>query len=216
MQQPNPTLSLEQPFCPVKPRVNTQLPLFPDSMIHHNVVPLPHSILLYNKGSCRCRPYGVSRTYRVLSPQLLLRKWNYLRGFMEDILDLAPAQRTVVFRLLTLWAYYGSVYPKESQITEDPGCSKATFWRTIRILRELGLVHVINRYVMRPHAQISNLYRLDRLVLVIARYLAEHGVGFLEKWLTPALTMPGRLFWSQVFQAPEARAGPYTLALGGP
>lgn len=210
MNPVNSSPSLEQPFCPVKSTSKLNTTHSSDSMIHHNASPLPDRVLLYSKGMCRYKPYGVSRTYRVLSPQLLLRKWNYIRSFMEDTLDLAPAQRTVIFRLLTLWAYYGSVYPKESQVTEDPGCSKATFWRTIRLLKELGLVHVINRYVIRPHAQISNLYRLDKLVLVIARYLAEHGAGFLEKWLKPYLAMPGSLFWSNLLwgSSPGCRGSP--------
>ena len=108
-------------------------------------------------------------------------------------------------RLLRLWAYYGQVYPKESQITEDPGCSKTTFWRTIRLLQDEGLVHVINRYVVRPHAQISNLYRLDRLILVIARYLAEHGTQFYQDWLRPYLSLPGATFWTLAFSADRVR-----------
>jgi hypothetical protein len=56
--------------------------------------------------------------------------------------------------------------------------------------------------------QISNLYLLHKLLLVIARYLAEHGVQFFEKWLRPYLSMPGRSFWPSVIQSPEARAGP--------
>jgi len=180
----------------------------PDSVIHHNV-PLPPSKIIVSYSLLkRGNPYGVSRSYRVLSPQLLLKKYDYVRACLAETLGLTVAQREVALRLLRLWAYYGQVYPKEAQVTGDPGCSKSTYWRTVRILRELGLVHVINRYVIRPHAQISNLYRLDRLVLLIARYLAEHGTGFFEKWLKTYLSMSGRLFWTLIYQSPEARAGP--------
>jgi len=140
---------------------------------------------------------------------LLLKKYDQIRDCLVDYAELTTAQREVTLRLLRLWAYYGYVYPKESTITSEPGCSKATFWRTIRLLEELGLVRVINRYVIRPHAQISNLYRFDKLLLVIARYLAEHGQAFQEKWLEPYLRLPGRVFWGSWASCPESRAGPY-------
>jgi len=117
--------------------------------------------------------------------------------------------------LLRYRAYYGNVYPKEAQITLEPGCKKATFWRTIRLLKEQGLLQVVNRFVMRPHAQISNLYRLDKLVLALARYIAEHGHHFYEDWLQPYLSMPGREFWSQIFRVPGDRAGPLIPAYEG-
>lgn len=189
--------TLAQPFCPVK-SLNSQLPLpWPKPMIHHKAPLLPSKIIVSYNNIGSSSPYGVSRTYRVLSPSLLIKKYDNVRDCLQYVLGLKIAQREVILRLLTLWAYYGSVYPKESQITELPGCSKATYWRVIRKLKELGLIDVVNRYVIRPKAQISNLYRLDKLVLIIARYLAEHGVGFLEKWLKPYLTMPGSQFWSQ-------------------
>jgi len=201
-----------QPFSPVK-SINSQLPLFsPGMMIHHKG--RDHQVVIIYRDRChyRGKPYGVSSSQRVLSPQLLLKKYALVRECLKYPLGLTTAQREVVLRLLRYWAYYGNVYPKETTITEEPGCSKATFWRTVRVLEERGLLQVVNRYVIRIHAQISNLYRLDRLVVVLARYLAEHGVAFLEKWLTPALTMPGRLFWGSWVRTPEARAGPGVLA----
>lgn len=200
--------TVAQMVFPVKPPINSQLPLFADSMIHHNEPSLPSRIIVSYSLIRRGNPYGVSRSYRVLSSQLLLKKFDRVRECLANSLGLTTAQREVALRLLRLWAYYGQVYPKEAQITGEPGCSKATYWRTIRILRELNLIKVVHRYVLRPHAQISNLYRLDRLVVVLARYLSEHGVGFYESWLQPILKMPGHLFWSMVYQTPGARAGP--------
>jgi len=204
---------LAQPFWPVKSTVNTLLTPPFNSMMHHKA-PLPRrekTLVSYNNLSGG--PYGVSRTRRVLSPQLLLKKHNYVLSCLRDVLGMTAKQRSVTFELLRLWAYYGRVYPKEAHITEGSWSSKATFWRTIKLLEELGLIQVVNRYVVRPHAQISNLYRLDQLVLLLARYLAEHGVGFLEKWLTPILTMPGRVFWRAIFQSPGDRVSPMPLEL---
>ena len=208
MQEIKPTTTLEQPFSPVKSSNSTINGNPSNSVIHHKVGG-NHSLILYRERSYyRGNPYGVSPSQRVLSPQLLLKKYDLVRECLQYPLGLSTAQREVTLRLLRYWAYYGKVYPKEAQVTEEKGCSKATFWRTIGLLEQRGLLHVVNRYVIRPHAQISNLYRFDKLLIVIARYLAEHGTRFLEKWLTPALTMPGRLFWSQVYRTPEARAGP--------
>jgi len=142
--------------------------------------------------------YGVSSSNRVLTPGLLLKKFDYIRDYLQYTLGLPTAQRAVILRLLPLWAYYGSVYPKETQITKLPGCSKATFWRTIKVLESIGLIRVVNRYLMRPQAQISNLYLLHNLIVVIARYLAEHGQNFKEKWIRPFLIMPGSQFWPQL------------------
>ena len=205
-----------QPFDTVKSPLNSQLSLFPDSMIHHKDPSLRSYIIVSYTSMYRDKRYGVSSSYRVLSPQLFFKQFDRVRDCLKYTLGLTVSQREVALRLLRLWAYYGNVYPKEAQITGQPGCSKATHWRTIRILESLGLVNVINRFIIRPHAQISNLYRLDRLVLLLARYIAEHGHQFYEGWLQPYLTMPGREFWSQIFRGPGDRAGPGIPAYAGP
>ena len=197
-----------QTFWPVKSSETITFDTPPNSMIHHKVSLSRNKKLIVSYSKEKGKAYGVSRSRRAITSSLFIKKFDYVRNALRDVLGLTPSQREVVLRLLRLWAYYGLVYPKESQITDVPGCSKATYWRTVRLLRELGLLQVINRYVIRPHAQISNLYRLDRLALLLARYLAEHGVAFWEKWLRPALAMPGQQFWSQIFLTPGDRAGP--------
>lgn len=212
----NPTTRiLERTFSPVKHDAIIDTSHSPESMIHHKSSrPIrSYNKIVYYRGIGK--RYGVSSSHRVITPGLFNKKYDRIRDCLELTLGRGGAQREVILRLLRLWAYYGYVYPKESMITTEPGCSKATFWRTIRLLEELGLIQVVNRFIMRPHAQISNLYRLDRLVVVLARYLAEHGVGFSEEWLTPALTMPGRLFWSFLDRVPGARAGPTWPAFEG-
>ncbi len=203
--------TVDHSFDFVNPSINSQIPLFSDSMIHHNPDLGENRLIVSYKSIERGDPYGVSKHYRVLTSGLLLKKYDMVRDCLAGPLGLTTGQREVTLRLLRLWAYYGRVFPKESQITEDPGCSKATYWRTIRLLRRLGVIKVVNRYVIRPHAQISNLYRLDKLALLLARYLAEHGVAFFEDWLKPALAMPGRQFWSLVSQTPGIRAAPDPL-----
>jgi hypothetical protein len=173
-------------------------------MIHHNDY---NTFIIHYLGTKRYQgPYGVSSTSRVISPQTLLRKFDAIRIFLSTTLGLTTAQREVIFRLLHLWAYYGRVYPKEQQITADPGCSKATFWRTIALLQNMGLVVVVNRYVQRAHAQISNLYLLDKLILAVAKYLSERGFHFKERWLQPLFDMDWLLFWQA--PAPVALSPP--------
>ena len=200
--------TLAHSFSPVKSSSPVTGGTTANSMIHHKEPLLPKRIIVSYKSIERGNPYGVSSTYRVLSPQLLLKKYDYIRDCLSNVLGLTNTEREVILRLLRFWSYYGYVYPKEATITREPGCSKATFWRTIAYMERLGLLSRINRYVIRPHAQISNLYRLDRLIVLLARYLAEHGVRFLEKWLEPYLSIPGRLFWAEIWGTPEARAGP--------
>lgn len=210
------TRTLAQPFWPVNNHESISIGSTAPSMIHHKITLSGKDKMIVSYSGYRCKTYGVSSAYRVLSPQLLLKKEEYIRDCLYHVLGLTPGQIEVTFRLLRLWAYYGQVYPKEAQVCSQPGCSKATFWRTIRILKEGGYIGIVNRFVIRHEAQISNLYRLDRLVVILTRYLAEHGTGFLEKWLTPALTMPPRQFWDSVLLTRGARAGPLIPALSGP
>ena len=173
----------------------------PRPMIHHNLVDSKRRIVIRNKRGILDSCYGVSSSQRVLTTGVFLRKYDEVRDCLGDVLGLSNSQREVALRLLRLWVYYGKVYPKECQVTELPGCSKATYWRTVKLLEERGLVRRVNRYLIRPHAQISNLYLLHNLLILLARYLAEHGAQFKQKWILPFITMPGRQFWTIAWTA---------------
>lgn len=196
------------PFAPVK-SINSQLPLpFPDSVNTHSK---PRNLVIRGNRDKVWRDtsyYGCSKVGRYLSPQFLLKHFDNLRDLFANNLGCTAGERECLFNIIRLWAYYGKVYPKAAQFSEYPGCSKMTFRRTIRKLVTLNVIVVIKRYLEPYRRQISNLLQLDKLLILIARYLAEHGVGFLEKWLKPALTMPGQQFWSQIFLTPGDRAGP--------
>lgn len=195
MASKNLSPKLAQSLYPVKSQPSLLSNDTLETLIHHKRGEPRRKIIVTYGNMGKWEPYGVSQSQRVLSPALLLRKFDQVRDCLAGPLGLTCSEREVVLRLLRYWSYYGQVFPRESVITDEPGCSKATFWRTIRRLRDRGLIQVVNRYVIRPQAQISNLYRLDNLVLIIARYLSEHGVAFAEKWLEPFLSMPGSHFW---------------------
>lgn len=199
---------LAQPFLPVKSTTFGNSSITCNSMIHHKRRDIPSKIIVPFEGMNRCKAYGVSLNDRVLTKGVLLKRFDQVRCCLSDVVGLPTCEREVVLRLLRLWAYYGEVYPKASQVCSEPGCSKATFWRTVAYLKYLGLIEVVSRFLLRPHAQISNLYLLKGLIIVIARYLAEHGQAFQEKWLKPYLSMPGHTFWPRIYQTLEARAGP--------
>lgn len=199
---------LEQLFSNVNPPLNSQLPLFPASMIHHKGRGSPDRLILHGKDIYSSKRYGVSSSRRVLSPQLLLKRFDQVRDCLQYALGLTTCEREATLRVLRFWAYYGQVYVKQTQISENPGVSKATYWRAIRRLKDRGLIRVVNRFIIRPHAQISNLYRLDKLVLVIARWLAEHGSGFRERWLQPYLSAPARVFWSLFLTSGQGAQAP--------
>ncbi len=189
-------ITLAQTFWPVKSNETNSIDGTLHSMIHHKYYRSKKSNLIVSYSKEGEGHYGVSQSRRVLSPQLLLKKFDYVRDCLKFVLGLSVAQREVVLRLLRLWAYYGQVYPKEALITEEPGCSKATFWRTIRLLEGMKLITRINRYVLRPHAQISNLYRLDKLIIIIARYLCNHIAHIWPDWLDPYLSMTWPRLWN--------------------
>ncbi len=203
----------------IKPSLNTKphpvKPPFPHSplskrlVIHHKVRRggVPWDLLRTGEPPTP-HPYGVSPQNRVLSPGLFLRNYDQVVYCLDKVLGLTNAQSEVVLRLLRLWAYYGEVYPTEAQITADPGCSKATFWRTVRQLRERGLLEVINRFVLREHAQISNLYRLDGLILVIARFLADKLGRIYAEWTRPFLMISWPNFWTVMARGWGSRAAP--------
>ena len=178
MQMSTLPTTVAQTFFPVKPSNNSQLPLFPDSMIHHKVT-LPRIV-----GNSlvdiveRGKPYGVSSYYKVLTQGVLNKHFDQIVHCLRDVIGLPTSEREATLALLRFGAYYGDVYPKASQCCSEPGCSKATFWRAVKHLKDLGLIRTIPRFLIREHAQISNLYLLHKLLLVIPRYLAEHGVAF--------------------------------------
>lgn len=169
-----------------------------ESMIHHKVPLQKDKKIVYSGGVPLSPLYGVSSSRRVLSKQLFIKKQYRVFNFLKFTLGFPNRESEAVLGLLRYWAYYGVVYAKQAQVSEDQNVSKASFWRAVRRLRDRDLVTVVNRFIIRPHAQISNLYRLDRLLLLIARYLAEHGTAFYEKWLQPYLTMPGSQFWPSI------------------
>ncbi len=219
-----PTEIIERPFSPVNPDLNTEPNSPPVSMAHHNSYLSLRNKVIVSYSNVEEGTYGVSSNYRVLTKGLLQKRTSYIIDCLRVKLGLTPGQIEIVMRLLRLWVYYGAVFPSEAHITEDGetnedreyycatyalphpprarGCSKATFWRTIRTLRELGLVSVVNRYVLRPHAQISNLYRLDRLLVVLAKYLADHIHHTWPDWIERLIMKPWPLLWESFL--PEA------------
>jgi len=166
-------------------------------MIHHKVPELRIVGTTLKDIEEKGKRYGVSSSHKVLTKGLFLKKYDLVVNCLAEVCGLTPAERDEALQLLRLQVYYPRVYPKASQVASDTGHGVATFWRTVGKLQDKNLLEVVHRFLIRVEAQISNLYLLDRLLIVIARYLAEHGTAFLEKWLQPYLSMPGRLFWGQ-------------------
>lgn len=183
------------------------------TLAHHKVVPpfpskdgaprkFNPKIIYKLNGQSIDRPYGVPKKRRTITPGLLRKHWSAIRRFLTYQVGLTTAEREAILRLLRLQAYYPNVYPKAAQICQEPGCSTRTFWRAIAKLRQAGLITVVNRFLIREEAQISNLYILRKLVLAITRYLHEHGVRFSQAWLKPFLSMPARRFWRAIKKWP--------------
>jgi len=148
---------------------------------------------LYNSNQILERlTYGVPAPRRMLTPSLLLKKHYYILAYLKSI-GLTTAERPAAFYLLRLYAYYGKVYPKAPNYSEDFYNSKRSFWRAVAKLEDSGLVDRINRYL--HHLQISNCYRLDKLVLCIVRYLAEHGCPYFDEFTRDIINQTANSFW---------------------
>ncbi|MBA7551441.1 hypothetical protein ES705_43981 [subsurface metagenome] len=140
--------------------------------------------------------YGVPAPRRMLTPSLLLKKHFYILTYLMSI-GLTTAERPAAFYLLRLFAYYGKVYPKAPNYTENFYNSKRSFWRAVAKLEDSGLIDRQNRYL--HHLQISNCYRLDKLVLCLIQYLAEHGCPNLAGFANYCLAKVGSHFWRAIY-----------------
>ena len=157
-----------EPLTEENPEANSPSP---PSMAHHNSSDRSNPIF-YKKGIEIEKRYGVPQTRRILTMGMFHKNHDEILNRLTW-LGLETRERDAIFKLLELFIYYGKVYPKAADIADQAYISKRTFWRAIGKLREIGVIEVLNRYA--KHRQISNLYRLDKLVVMIARFLAEHG-----------------------------------------
>jgi len=151
---------------PVSSESLSPLSASPQSTAHHNAL---------SKGIEIEKRYGVPQSYRILTMGNYHKYHSDINTMLRVVLGLENRERSAVFCLLRLFLYYGKVYPKAADVADQEYISKRTFWRAMEKLREMGVLEVINRYI--NHRQISNFYRLDKLVLMIATYIAEHHLG---------------------------------------
>jgi len=142
--------------------------------------------------------YGVPSERRIITAGVIIKRFDRIRDCLV-MLGFTRAKRDVILQLVRLYAYYGKVYPKAEQIAEYPICSKRTFWRTITDMEQDGLIERTNRYL--NHLQISNAYRLDRLILILARFIAEHTQQVFTAFTNKLLCFAGSNFWTAIWTA---------------
>ncbi|MBA7607859.1 hypothetical protein ES703_15028 [subsurface metagenome] len=165
----------------------------PKAVAHYNALPRYLKRIYYKKGIREVEGYGVQAKRRILTVGLFHKRHDDICHSLSSF-GLAIRQRDAILKLLELYCHYGKVYPKAEQVADDEYISKRTFWYAIGKLRSIGLIRVVNRYF--NHRQISNLYRLDKLVVMIARILAEHGQQFND-FATKLLTFFNS-FWQDI------------------
>ncbi len=154
--------------------------------------------------------YGVPSERRIITAGVFSKRFNHIRDCLIT-LGFTRAQRDVILTLVRLYAYYGKVYPKAEQVAQYPICSKRTFWRTIANMEQDGLIERTNRYL--NHFQISNAYRLDRLVLILARYIAEHTAQQFTDLANKLIGFAGSNFWRAIWTARVRLRDPIPLTL---
>ncbi|MBA7563203.1 hypothetical protein ES708_04856 [subsurface metagenome] len=140
--------------------------------------------------------YGVPSERRIITAGVIIKRFDRIRDCLV-MLGFTRAKRDVILQLVRLYAYYGKVYPKAEQVAEDGYISKRTFWRTIADMEQDGLIQRDNRYL--NHLQISNAYRLDRLVLILARYIAEHAAQQFTDFANKLIGYAGSNFWRAIW-----------------
>jgi len=175
-------------------------------MAHHKDGPLPanHERLFYRLRMSKTytslrKPYGVPSPGCVLPRGVIYQRWRDLQAFLRVTLMLTKPERAVVSQMVTIWMIKGEVYPTAKQVAEATKVSVRTFWRTIKRLEAMKMIEVWDRYVQREQAQISDLFRLERLIFALARFLAECGERQLGPMIARFLALPGREFWSKIW-----------------
>lgn len=184
----------------------------PQAMAHHNSLPPDSNNIYYRKGIKIEKCYGVPQTRRILTMGMFHKHHHEIRHQLVR-LGLECRERDSIFKMLELYIYYGKVYPKAADVADQAYISRRTFWRAIGKLREIGVIEVLNRYV--NHKQISNLYRLDKLVVMLARYLAEHGHN-IGRWALDLICF-FKQFWREIWDADInlSLAAPVKLKISG-
>jgi hypothetical protein len=202
----------------------------PNVVIHHKSVVSKRGKTIVSYSRDKGKPYGVSSASKLFPVSLFTKKYEHVKRCLRQVVGLTDGEVEAVMRLLRIEAYYGVAYPKASHIAGEPeqpppqffvpypgyvppkrhywGTSRATFWRAIARLKELKLVTVVNRYVLREDAQISNLYKLDKLLILIAKYLAEHTGRIWPDWFDRYLAMPWSELWSSFASLPDGEGSP--------
>lgn len=176
-------------------------------MVHHNSRPLTSLPLTFfyrrrksKEHSSSRKPYGVPSPHRVLPQGVIFKRWRDVQAFFRVTMGLTDPERGVVSELVRLWMIKGEVYAKAKQVKETAKVSHRAFWHTIKRLEEMKMIQVVNRYVQREKAQISNLFLLEKLIFALARFLAECGERNLGPMMARFLALPGQEFWSRIWR----------------
>jgi len=167
-------------------------------MAHHNALSPVIDKIYCKKGIELEKRYGVPSTYRILTMGNYHKHHSDINTMLRVVCGLENRERSAVFCLLRLFFYYGQVYPKADDVAEQEYISKRTFWRAIGKLKASGVIEVLNRYI--NHKQISNLYRIDKLILMIARFISEHHPTIFGDY-GDNLTRFFKSFWRQIWDA---------------
>ncbi|MBA7546795.1 hypothetical protein ES705_39194 [subsurface metagenome] len=210
--------TLEKPAVPP-----AQSPHYPaqssETVAHCKLSQDSNTFKTYSKYGREQTVYGVPQARRLITPEIYNKRRDLIRDYLRLELGMHAAEYEAILRILKLYVYYGKVYPKAQQIATDSadplppsilpsmgiaepqrhhwGCSKRSFWRAIAILKEQDLIEVMNRYLHGK--QISNNYRLDKLVLILVRYIAEHR-EYLDRFAAALFDYIGASFWQRIWQ----------------
>lgn len=178
-------------------------------MAHYNVSSPERS-----KENLELTPKKTPESYSVpkcISQSMFSRRGDIIREFLAGTIGLTDLETTAILKMVQLYAHYGKVYPKAQTLADDCGqlangyssynmVSKRTTWRAIKKLEDMGLLRRQNQFYQDNTGEVrqtSNIYHLDKLVLMLARRLAEAGQAIHNRFLA----MMGKLgnFWQEIW-----------------
>jgi len=165
-----------------------------ETMAHHKVSSTYNVIFIKKEDT---EPYAVPLASKTLSKADYCRHYDDIRELLKGPLSLSNFERDVAFQLIRFGVYYGRVYPKASTLADQCQVSKRAVWRAIARLRGLGVIKsypvFINGY------QTSSWYRMDKLFLMMAQFIAERGRELNRQAI--AILRSFNNFWHQIWHA---------------
>lgn len=169
-----------------------------DAFAPYNNTPSPDNKEPYDNNNTK-KP---QESYRVqkFSNKMFSRHFSTIRDFFKG-LGFSNFERETMLKLLNFNSYYGAnVFPSIPYLATDCQVSQRTVQYALAKAEDIGLLERQARHYQDAEGKVkqrSNLFRLDKLVLMVLKVISEHG-EVLAKAVLRMLNSFGN-FWQEVW-----------------